>query len=328
MATAEGNIMMISDKEKQYLIEAQNSLQIKTQIKENLPHQSLQNVNPHEIAMELLSREWLDIAGDDLNTKLYLAEKVLPILVLSLEQLLVSVTRKGLEDQESFRDDFNPVNFVAEFLMRHNPRYPLPQFASSSLYYNGMKEVAAELRQKITGYDDDVIARVKGQLKEKREKEKALREAKIEEERRKKIVIAELVQIWKIDNSIPIKQIQQVTEAWLGDHDDIKDKFNDFLNQPDDTNDEQLLQTLQPLSIMLSDQEFEQFTKHLIECGKERHRAILKIQQRSIFKEVFTYCDTANLNVINRQHLMSLFSIFYENTKMKESLTDPKKCND
>ena len=164
--------------------------------------QSLQRISPHELAMELLTKDWLAGTEHDLPTKLYLAEKVLPVLVLSLEQLLVNVSQKGLEEQEGFRDDFNPVNFVAEFLMRHNPAYPCPPLSPSSLYYGSLKEIAIELKNKLIGKEENTIERVKKQLHEKRKSEKAEIQAKIEEEERKRSVLTDVGHIWKIDGQI------------------------------------------------------------------------------------------------------------------------------
>ena len=110
---------------------------------------SLMKINLHELALEMLTQDWLKKDADP-STLLYLTEKVLPVLVMSLEQLLVVVSRKGLEDQEGFRDDFNPVNFLAEYLMRHNPRYPRVLHGSSSRYYNGLKEVREKEREHYT----------------------------------------------------------------------------------------------------------------------------------------------------------------------------------
>ena len=103
--------------------------------------ETIMKANLHELALELLARDWLKPDSDP-GLMLYLTDKVLPVLVLSIEQLLVTVSRRGLEEQEGFREDFNPVNFLAEYLMRHNPRYPqVHKGPGGSRYYTGLKEV-------------------------------------------------------------------------------------------------------------------------------------------------------------------------------------------
>lgn len=165
---------------------------------------SVMKVNPHEIALELLSQDWLTSSNTDLSTRLYLAEKVLPVLVLSLEQLLVVVSRRSLQDEEEYRDDFNPVNFVAEFLMRNNPRYPQIAQSTSSRYYNGLKEVSAQLKRQLTEEEERVTELVRLQLREKRESEEEERRKVAEEEERRKKVMKEICLIWHTVNTITI----------------------------------------------------------------------------------------------------------------------------
>ena len=53
----------------------------------------------------------------------YMVEKLLPTLVVGMEKLLNEVSVRGLEDYKLPSDDFNPLNFIAQHLMRNNPRY-------------------------------------------------------------------------------------------------------------------------------------------------------------------------------------------------------------
>ncbi|KAJ9442315.1 hypothetical protein DIPPA_05879 [Diplonema papillatum] len=50
---------------------------------------------------------------------LYLEENVLPTLVPALEELLTEVA----ERQSSKKSHLNPIDWLAQFLMRNNPRY-------------------------------------------------------------------------------------------------------------------------------------------------------------------------------------------------------------
>ena len=172
------------------------------------PSSIVQSKNPHEVAMELLAKEWLT-TQTDLTTRLYLAEQVLPVLVMSLEQLLVEVSRKSLEDQQEYRDDFNPINYVAQFLMRHNPRYPQVPLTSSSLYSNGMKEVAIKLRKLAMDGGEDRKEKVRQQLRNKREGEEKERKARIEEEARRKSLLGIVSREWNESDGIPALQVRR-----------------------------------------------------------------------------------------------------------------------
>ena len=49
------------------------------------------------------------------------------------------VSLRGLEETEGPHPDFNPVNYLAQYLMRNNPRYS--NFAEAHPYCRSMKEV-------------------------------------------------------------------------------------------------------------------------------------------------------------------------------------------
>ena len=98
------------------------------------------------LPLELLAGEWLREGGGEAASKAYVVEKLLPTLVLGLEKLLtevgcagfegggaglytkimlacnrVQVSDRGLEESEKMQYDFNPVNLLAQYLMRNNP---------------------------------------------------------------------------------------------------------------------------------------------------------------------------------------------------------------
>ena len=53
------------------------------------------------------------------------------------------VSLRGLADSEDEQPDFNPVNYLAQYLMRNNPRYS--NFPEGNPYYQSMREVKATL---------------------------------------------------------------------------------------------------------------------------------------------------------------------------------------
>ena len=48
--------------------------------------------------------------------------QVLPTLILGVERLLKEVDEKGLSASNVYQTEFNPLNFLAQYLMRNNPR--------------------------------------------------------------------------------------------------------------------------------------------------------------------------------------------------------------
>lgn len=56
-------------------------------------------------------------------------DKLLPTLVLGLEQLLKAAEKKDVMTADGDAFDavgFNPINFLAQYLMRHNPKFAGP----------------------------------------------------------------------------------------------------------------------------------------------------------------------------------------------------------
>ena len=52
----------------------------------------------------------------------------------------MQVSLRSLEEADRHNPDFNPVNYLAQYLMRNNPRYS--NFAEAHPYCRSMKEVS------------------------------------------------------------------------------------------------------------------------------------------------------------------------------------------
>lgn len=91
-----------------------------------------------------LAREWYNEEKETRDTRIYLLDNLLPTLVPGVENLLMEVERKHVlvSDQEPNR--FNPINYLGEYLMRHNPHYSVP--TKPGPYLREMKVVSEELK--------------------------------------------------------------------------------------------------------------------------------------------------------------------------------------
>ena len=158
------------------------------------------------IAIDILAKEWLGKCHG-LPTKLYLINGVLPILVLGLESLLVKVGKRGLEEQEGFRNDFNPINILAQFLMRNNPRYR-HSVPSPSPYSMSLNMVAARLRKMaLEGTEEGLESRVKRQLRENRERNEAELNQRLADEQKKCDALKSAAILWSGEEGIPTLQV-------------------------------------------------------------------------------------------------------------------------
>lgn len=107
-----------------------------------------------KIPIELLARDWLNMIEATLETRAYLVEKLMPTLILGVEKLLNEANKRGLADRKDGRDqNFNPINFLAQYLMRNNPRYS--NFSEASPYVRSMREVTEDLKKELFNIEDN-----------------------------------------------------------------------------------------------------------------------------------------------------------------------------
>lgn len=133
-----------------------------------------------KVSLEVLADEWLNQQNASLEMRYYLVENLLPTLVVGLEKLLTEVSSRGLVETVEQQPDFNPINFIAQYLMRNNPRYS--NFAEAHPYCKSMKQVAKELKRLAYSVEENKLAELKAKSMERC----AIRKA--EEERRLKML--------------------------------------------------------------------------------------------------------------------------------------------
>jgi len=73
------------------------------------------------------------------------------IFFYSFFKLLIEAEKRGFIDEDSSspmsRDTFNPINLLAQYLMRNNPRYC--QLQETSPYVRGLRRVAEDLKRDV-----------------------------------------------------------------------------------------------------------------------------------------------------------------------------------
>ena len=104
-----------------------------------------------KIPMEDLSKIWMDENEITVESRAFLVDKILPTLILGVEKLLLEVDKRELAETDAPDKNFNPINFLAQYLMRNNPKYS--NFSEASPYIRGLREVAEQLKTQL--YEDD-----------------------------------------------------------------------------------------------------------------------------------------------------------------------------
>ena len=161
-----------------------------------------------KIPLELLAREWLNEQNASSDTRCYMVEKLLPTLVIGLEKLLNEVSLRGLEEYRLPQADFNPVNFVAQYLMRNNPRYS--NFAEAHPYCRTMREVSEELKKMAYAIDENKLAELKAKTRQRRKERDRDEAAKMAEKKRRHGLIRDAYLQWMIksEDGISIGEVR------------------------------------------------------------------------------------------------------------------------
>ncbi len=105
-----------------------------------------------KIPMELLAKQWLKDNRATAETRAYLVDKILPTLIVGVEKLLMEVDRREVAEL-ALDANFNPVNYLAQYLMRNNPKYS--NFSEASPYIRGLREVSEELKKQLFDIEEN-----------------------------------------------------------------------------------------------------------------------------------------------------------------------------
>ena len=158
------------------------------------------------VPLDMLAREWLNDHRATLETRSYLVEKLLPTLVVGLEKLLREVTARELVYNMEPQEDFNPINFVAQYLMRNNPRYS--NFAEAHPYCLTMKRVLEELKRMAYSVDENKLAELKARSRQRCQARAEEEARKANELKRRMEVLAEVYPKWLFDKELTVNVVE------------------------------------------------------------------------------------------------------------------------
>ena len=151
-----------------------------------------------KVPLELLAREWLNEQNAGNEMRWYMVETLLPTLVVGLEKLLDEVSMRGLENTTEQQPDFNPINYIAQYLMRNNPRYS--NFAEAHPYCRTMRDVSEQLKKMAYAIDENKLAKLREQTKLRREERERYEALKAAEEKRRHSLIKEAFLQWMLQS--------------------------------------------------------------------------------------------------------------------------------
>ncbi|XP_048180297.1 EF-hand calcium-binding domain-containing protein 5 [Corvus hawaiiensis] len=274
-----------------------------------------------------LAREWCNEEKETQDTRIYLLDNLLPTLVPGVENLIMEVERKHVlvSDQEPTR--FNPINYLGEYLMRHNPQYNVP--TKPGLYLREMKVVSEELKSLRQGTTSQRLVKMKAEAKNKREAREEMERKKAEETVRRKEALAALFKEWTVDGShrIPAALVQSALRSFP----DVTGSIPEDMRKATHDRKLKMLNTLEKTVILdeftklvlsyteqVSNDEFQEIMEYLHKCAEDFQEATKHDTQRQIFVALFQYCDYGKVGVLDRQKILALLRHFYDRSPMTD----------
>ena len=160
------------------------------------------------IPLDILAKEWMEDNPVTVDVRVYLIEKLFPSLIMGLEKLLCEVEKRQLVDSKSASPSFNPVNYLAQYLMRNNPIYS--NFPEASPYARGLRKAAEDLKSNIFEMEANRLARLKVEAQKRLEREKMAQLEQNEQERRNDL-FEDLFVKWVVkEETIPLSVVSNI----------------------------------------------------------------------------------------------------------------------
>ena len=168
------------------------------------------------VSFDMLAREWMDDNPVTIDLRIYLIENLLPSLIMGLEKLLTEVEKRELVQSEMAVPEFNPVNYLAQYLMRNNPRYS--NFPEASAYAKGLRKAAEDLKSEIFAIDANRLVMLKASAQVKRMEREKMERLKGEELKRRNILLENVFVTWaQSGGTIPLSMVSFI-EKVVSDH--------------------------------------------------------------------------------------------------------------
>ncbi|KAJ3388842.1 EF-hand calcium-binding domain-containing protein 5 [Lobulomyces angularis] len=124
-----------------------------------------ESANLRDLAVQTLTYDFLDVTDAGLDFRAYLVETTLPSVIVAIDKLLQEVERRNLVNENIFSNDgtddenksnlrcqrpiFDPLNWLAQYLYRNNPRYANFSNSTASPYAKGMHEAGMQLKSRL-----------------------------------------------------------------------------------------------------------------------------------------------------------------------------------
>nr|XP_009930358.1 PREDICTED: EF-hand calcium-binding domain-containing protein 5 [Opisthocomus hoazin] len=283
-----------------------------------------------------LPKEWFSEEKETLDTRIYLLDKLLPTLIPGAEKLLMEVERKNVLAPDKEPTRFNPLNFLGEYLIRHNPQYGVS--TKPGPYLRGMKMVTEELKTEMPGTASERLARMKSETKNKRKEREQVDNTKSQVKEMRKEALAIQFKEWTVDvgGRIPVALVQSALRSFLdviaSTPMDVREAIYDRKLEIVDTlekkvNIDEFTEYVHSYTEDFSNDMFQEILKHLCQCAGDFQETIRHDMRRQMFTDLFLDCDYGKVGLLDRQKILALLVDFYDSSPViaKRGLGNPRQ---
>ena len=288
------------------------------------------------VSFDVLAREWMDHNPVTIDLRIYLIENLLPSLIMGLEKLLTEAEKRDLVQTETAVPEFNPVNYLAQYLMRNNPRYS--NFPEASAYAKGLRKAAEDLRSEIFAIDSNRLAMLKASAQVKRMEREKMERLKGEELKRRGLLLENVFVTWAQNgDKIPLSMVQSslisFREHSTSLSEEIRREAYFAIEAPQLDKKGTLLgvnefkEILSTCTISLSNFAFEKFLEHFVQCVHDFEQAAERVTIRFALKALFLNCDHDAVGVVDRKRVLEILGNYYDSSteEIKVTLRNPRK---
>uniref|UniRef100_A0A7M4F639 EF-hand calcium binding domain 5 n=1 Tax=Crocodylus porosus TaxID=8502 RepID=A0A7M4F639_CROPO len=286
--------------------------------------------------LDWLSKEWFNDEKATRDTRAYLLDKLLPTLVPGVEKLLMEVERKKVLDTSTDPPKFDPIHFLGEYLMRHNPQFDVS--ARPGPYLRGMKMVMEELKTEVPDTALNRLARMKSEVKKKREQREQVERIKSQVTEMRKEALAVQFKEWTLDVSgrIPLALVQSALRSFLdvvssaspGAGREIYNRKLEMIDTLEEkVNEEKFIEYVHSYIQNFTSDMFQGFLKHLCQCADELQDMVRHNTWRQMFTDLFLDCSHGKVGLLDRQRILALLEDFYESSPVlaKRGFQNPRQ---
>uniref|UniRef100_H3B4N1 EF-hand calcium binding domain 5 n=1 Tax=Latimeria chalumnae TaxID=7897 RepID=H3B4N1_LATCH len=282
--------------------------------------------------VDLLANEWFNENKLTVEARIYLLDKLLPTLIPGMEKLLREVeSRDVLDAKEGTPSQFDPIHFLGQYLMRNNPQFDCG--SQSSPYVRGLRQVLEKLKTEVLDIEENRLAKLKAEVKEKREQREHMQEIMAQVEETRKQALLHQFREWSPDTNgrIQLALIQSALRSFLQNDSPALALYDREL-EPTDTlgqtvNSREFAEYVYSYVKSLHPEIFQEFLHHISQCSNAFLKAVRQDMWRQMFSDLFLACDHGQIGLLDRHRVLALLENFYDSNlePVRATLCNPRQ---